>query len=389
LRNFGTAFQSGEQQRAIEVAVAVTRADGKNMGDGTVGLLLRNRARPSIGITPTDGIIRFGETAQIVVYFGSSKSPVVSPYRCAWVVGGKVDNSDSCSISYKAAARPDSPAKDPVDVRVQIHDPAGTVVGEATQRFVVVWPTGDFYIYAIETTQRMNSRVRGVTLTSSIAEVEKAILTKSLATGSVGIKVFGRADPPDDRTKCGLVDNVYDLAPLDEALVKEKLAAIKINGFRAPVLKAAAESMYELTKHAQHNVWLYLVMITGGPEGCPDASEQDTLNKIAAALRSTTAQVGPIEFQVLGLTLRLAATEEAPLLIESIWNSARSRGELPYFELVVTSQGVLNQALGAVAGLADDNAAQRRTSCLTLVNLLRQQPDLPPNLRERPNPQAE
>ena len=129
-------------------------------------------------------------------------------------------------------------------------------------------------------------------------------------------------------------------------------------------------------------------MITGGPDGCTTGSEQDTLNRVAAALQSSTVQVGAVEVQVLGLTLRLASPEETPLLIEGIWNSVPARGEIPYFQLVVTNEGVLNQALEAVAGLANADVGERRASCNRLAALLRQTADLTPNLRERRNPQA-
>ncbi len=387
LRNFGTAFEAGEQERTIEVAVAVTGNDSKNIGHEAVGLTLRNRTRPTIGITPDT--IRLGDEAQIIAYFRALKSPVTSPYRCAWVIGGNAVNSDNCSISHKAIARLDSPAKEIIDVRLLVRDAAGNVVGEGQRKLSIVWPTGDFYVYAIETTTRMNGKARGVTLASSVSDLEKSISTKSLATASVGIKAFGRADPPNDRNKCGLVEDLYALAPLDGARVKNALAGVTVNGFRAPVLHAAEKSLEDLTKHAQHNAWLYLVLITGGPDDCGFASGQDPFNKIASTLESATVRVGPIDIQVLGLTLRLASPEEGPLLIERTWSSSAANGKVPSFQLVVTSADVLNQALGAVAGLANANAAERRASCARLVTLLRQQPDLPPNLRERRNPQAE
>jgi hypothetical protein len=389
LRNFGTAFESNEQQRSIGVAVRVTRADGKNMGHDSVDIVLHNSTRPVIGIAPSDGIVRLGGTAQLVTYFGPQKSAATAPYRCSWTIGGNAIESQDCSISYKAEARPDSPAQQAIDVRVLLSDSAGIVVGEATRKFSVVWPTGDFYMYAIETTDRMNSRVRGLTLVSSVADLERSIREKSLVTASVGIKAFGRAEPQSDHTKCGQIDNLYDLAPIDQTILEEKLSGIKVNGFLAPVLRTAAVSMEELTKHAQHNVWLYLVMITGGPDGCPSTpDDQETLKQLAATIQTAALQVGSIEFEVLGLTLRLTTTEDAPLVIERIWNSAPARGNIPYFELVVTSAGVLNRAFDAVAGLANDSRERRRESCLTLVNLLRQEPDLTPNMRERPNPQV-
>ena len=87
-----------------------------------------------------------------------------------------------------------------------------------------------------------------------------------------------------------------------------------------------------------------------------------------------------------GLTLRLSRSESAPLLIERIWNSTDKTA--PYFQLVVTNEGVFNDTLRAVAGLANPNPAERRASCARLVTLMRQEADLPPNLRERRNPQV-
>lgn len=384
LRNFGTAFNPGEQERAVEVTVTITGIDGRSIGHDSVALRLRNLVRPTISTTPDT--IRIGETTQIVANFGLLKSAVGSPYRCAWIVAGNADGTDSCSISYKALKRPDSPAKEIIDVRLVIFDRVGNAIGTAQQQFSVVWPIGDFYMYAIETTSRMDVQAAGVTLASSIANLEKTILAKSLTTGSVGIKAFGRADPPDDRTKCGLVEDVYALAPLDNARVKDVLGSLTVNGFRAPLLEVAENSIRELTKHAQHNVWLYFVMIAGGPDDCRGTSEEDTFNKISSALQSATVRVGPIEIQILGLTLRLSRSENAPLLIERIWNSADKTA--PNFQLVVTSQSVLNDALRAVAGLSNSNPAERRASCARLVDLMRQEANLTSNLRERRNPQV-
>ena len=233
LRNFATAFHTGEQERTIEVGVAVSSPEGKNVGHDLISLKLLNRTGPGIGITP--GTVRLNETVQIVADFGplrvgQTQSPVTPPYRCTWVIRGNTINGDNCSISYKAQARVDSPAKEIVDVRLAIHDAAGNVVGDAQQSFSVVWPTGDFYIYAIETTERMNSKARGVTLASSVADLAKQIQTKSSTTASIGVKKFGRADPPGDRSKCGAIDTVYEVKPFDAERIAKILEGIKVDG---------------------------------------------------------------------------------------------------------------------------------------------------------------
>lgn len=83
LRNFATAFHTGEQERTIEVGVAVSSPEGKNVGHDSISLKLLNRTGPGIGITP--GTVRLNETVQIVADFGplrvgQTQSPVTPPY---------------------------------------------------------------------------------------------------------------------------------------------------------------------------------------------------------------------------------------------------------------------------------------------------------------------
>jgi hypothetical protein len=389
LQNFGVAFRPGEGERDINISVEVISLEGKQIGHDAITLRLLNRLNPEIAISP-DATLRVGETAQISGRSGAQQgSAIAPPYHCAWIIGGKAINEDSCSTGYKAVPRVDSPVKEIVDIRLVVRDSAGNVVGEAQRKLAVVWPRGDFYVYAIETTERMDHQAGGLTLATAVSNLQKTILSKSMITGSLGLKAFGRADPPDNRQDCGLVDDLYSLNPIDEGRVKQLLAGIKVNGYRAPILQVAAESVKELTTHAQQNVGLYLVMIAGGPDACGQgANDDDTLTKLAAVLGATGLQVRGIEIDVLGLTLRLASREDAGLLIERIWNSAPARGEIPYFELVVTNDGSLNDALSSVAGLSNPNLDIRRSSCSALVSLLRQQAELPDRLRERPNPQA-
>lgn len=375
LKNFGVAFAKGETEQKIRVraTVADTTRLAKKLGwdSDEVEITLANRVNPSIEKPQT---VPLNETTTLSAAFSvDGKSvPPAPPMHCNWTIDGRLMDGTECRISYKAT--PAIPTgKSGVDVKVGLTllDGAGNQIGVKEDTIEVRRRIGDVYAYAIDTTKRMDNPGRGPGLNAVLASLEKTIRDKSLATASLAIRTFGGSDQPPGR--CGKIDTIVPMAEFDSAKVGYALGQVKIDGDHAPVLLATRESLGDLVNAARDNSYLYLVVITGGPDDCRGGDEKEMLDMISATMRSASVPLRRFDLQMLGLTLRIASSGEAGLLIQQIPPATGGRAEVPHFQIVVGDEATLNRALNAIAGLSDADNARRRQSCMALAALLQEQ----------------
>jgi hypothetical protein len=234
-------------------------------------------------------------------------------------------------------------------------------------------------MYEIDTTERMNHpNAFGVNLKDVLAGLRKTIDSKELSQATVGIKTFGKAQVPDDKTRCGGIETIYKLQSLNIDDAEKAVDSVNVNGYHAPLVKAVEEGLSELEQEARGNAWLDLIVLTGGPDDCPGSNQDRTLSKVSEAISNSSLRIRPLDVQLFGLTLRLASPGESEQLAHEISMAPTpdmSEGRARHLELIISDASALNEALGAISGLADLNVGRRNSACHALVNLFATQGD--------------
>ena len=369
VQNLGTNFRPDQDRQTINIGGDVWDSTGRQRLNGAVdNVTLVNAADPEIRVTP--GAIPLNGTATFNVTLGGDVVPTA--YRCLWSVTGLQQqphadgsNNDCKDFKFHAPADMADPEQGRLLVELRLLDAAKKVVGTKTAYITVKRPLSAFFLYELDTTERME-RPNGPGLPDAIADIQNSIRQNSLVLAQVGIKTFGKAAPHSNPGDCGIVEIIYPLQPVDVEAAAKSLKGIRINGTNAPVVAAVVAAIDDFKGLlATPNARFELVIVTAGSDMCSGGKTTQDLDRIQAVIRSSNAGGFLVDFKLLALTLQLVPTQKAAQDVMKEAEQILSKGQdAPGANLLLPiTASDLNNALSAAAALLQPDEKARATAC--------------------------